>query len=55
MSMNVKSPSPSHICFVKKCDPTPGSSKIWGDPPHCCVTFMLTLPFQAGKKLMILP
>ena len=28
MSMNVKSPSPPFIFFVKNCDPSPGSSKI---------------------------
>ena len=33
MSMNVKSPSPPFIFFVKKCDPSPGSSKIYSDPP----------------------
>ena len=32
MSMNVKSPSPTVIFFVKKCDPPPGSSKIYSDP-----------------------
>ena len=31
MSMNVKSPGPPFIFFVKKCDPPPGSSKIYGD------------------------
>ena len=33
MSMNVKSPSPPFIFVVKKCDPPPGSSKIYSDPP----------------------
>ena len=33
MSMNVKSPSPPFKFFVKKCDPPPGSSKIYSDPP----------------------
>ena len=33
MSMSVKSPSPPFIFFVKKCDPPPGSSKIYSDPP----------------------
>ena len=28
MSMNVKTPSPPFIFFVKKCDPPPGSSNI---------------------------
>ena len=55
MSMNVKSASPPFIFFVKKCDLPPGSSKIYSDPPHCCVKFILTLPFWAGKKFMILP
>ena len=55
MSMNVKSPSPPFIFGVKKCDPPPGSSKIYSDPPICCVKFMLALPFWAGKKLMTLP
>ena len=55
MSMIVKSPGPPFIFGVKKCDPSPGSSKIYSDPPLCCVKFMLTLPFWAGKKLMTLP
>ena len=57
MSMNVKSPGPPFILIfgVKKCDPFLGSSKIYSDPPLCCVKFMLTLPFWAGKKLMTLP
>ena len=53
MSMNVKSPGPPFIFGVKKCDPTPGSSKIYSDPPLCCVKFMLTLPFWAGKKVIL--
>ena len=41
MSMNVKSPSPPFIFFVKNCDPPSGSSKIFSDPPlppdkHVC-------------------
>ena len=55
MSMNVKSPGPPFIFGVKKCDPSLESSKIYSDPPLCCVKFMLTLPFRAGKKLMTLP
>ena len=55
MSMNVKSPGPPFIVGVKKCDPLPGSSKIYSYPPLCCVKFMLTLPFWVGKKVMILP
>ena len=55
MNMNVKSPSPPLVFFVKKCDLSLGSSKIYSDPPLCCVKFMLTLPFWAGKKLMTLP
>ena len=57
MSMNVKSAiiPPFIFFFVKKCDPPLGSSKIYSDPPLCCVKFMLTLPFWAGKKLMTLP
>ena len=55
MSMNVKYPSPPIIFGVKKSDPSPGSSKIYGDPPLCCVKFMPTLPFWAGKTLMTLP
>ena len=55
MSMNVKSPSPPFIFFIKKCDPPPESSKIYSYPPLCCVKFMLTLPFWAGKKLMTHP
>ena len=55
MSMNVKSSGPPFVFGVKKCDPPPGSSKIYGDPPLCCVKFMLTLPFWASKKLMTLP
>ena len=53
MSINVKSPSPPFIFFVEKCDPPPGSSKIYSDPPLCCVNF--TLPFRVSKKLMTLP
>ena len=34
MSINVKPPSPPFLLFVKKCDPSPGSSKIYSDPPH---------------------
>ena len=45
----------SRYIFVKKCEPPPGSSKIYSDPPLCCVKFMLTLPFWADKKLMTLP
>ena len=52
MNMNVKSPSPPLVFFVKKCDLSLGSSKIYSDPPLCCVKFMLTLPFWAGKKIM---
>ena len=35
MSMNVKSPSPPIIFFVKKCDPPPPSllCQIYADPP----------------------
>ena len=55
MSMNVKSPGPLFIFGVKKCDPPPGSSKIYSDPTLCCVKFMLTLSFWAGKKSMTLP
>ena len=55
MSMNVKSPGPPFIFGVKKCDPPPGNNKIYSDPPLCCVNFMLTLNFWAGKKLMTLP
>ena len=33
MSMNEKSPSPPFIFFVKKCDPLPGSSNFYSDPP----------------------
>ena len=55
MSMNVKSPGPPFIFGVKKCDPSPESSKIYSDPPLCCVKFMQTPPFWAGKKLMTLP
>ena len=55
MSMNVKYPSPQFIFNVKKGDPPPGSSKIYSDPPLCCVKFVLTLPFWAGKKLMTFP
>ena len=33
MSINAKSPSTPFIFFVKKCDPPPGSSKIYSDPP----------------------
>jgi len=55
MSMNVESPSPPFIFFVGNCDPRLGSSKIYSDPPLCCIKFMLTLPFWAGKKLMTLP
>ena len=51
MSMNVKSRRPPFIFFVKKGDPPPGSSKIQSDLPLCCVKFMLTLPFRAGKKV----
>ena len=52
MSMNVKSPGPSFIFGVKKCDPPPGSSKIYCDPPLCCVKFMLTLsPFLGRQKV----
>ena len=50
MSMNVKSPGPPFIFGVKKCDPFLGSSKIYSGPPLCCVNFLLTLPFLAGKK-----
>ena len=53
MSMNVKSLSPPFILFVKKCDPPPRSSKIYNDPPLCCIKIMLTLPSR--KKLMTLP
>ena len=55
MSMNVKSSGPPFMLGVKKCDPPPGSSKIYSNPPLCCVKFMLTHPFWAGKKLMTLP
>ena len=55
MSMNVKSLSPPFTFFVKKCDPPPGSSKIYSDPPLCGVKFMLTLLFWAGKRLMAVP
>ena len=54
MSMDVKSRSTLFTFFVKKCDPPPGSSKIYSDPALSCVKFMLTLPFWAGKKLMTL-
>ena len=55
MSMNVKSPGPPSIFGVKKCDSSPGSSKIYSDPPLCCVKFMLSLTFWASKKVMTLP
>jgi len=55
MIMNVKSPGPPFIFGVKKCDTPLGSSKIYSDPPLCCVKFMLTLPVWAGKKLMPSP
>ena len=55
MSMKVKSLGPPFIFGVKKCDCPTGSSKIYSDPPLCCVKFMLTLPLWAGKKLMTLP
>ena len=32
MSINVKPPSPPFLFFVKKCDPSPGSIKIYSDP-----------------------
>ena len=35
--------------------PFPGKQKNLSDPPLCCVKFMLTLPFLAGKKFMTLP
>ena len=54
MRMNVKSPGPPFIFGVNKCDPPPGGSKIYSDPPLCFVKFMLTLPLWAGKKLMTL-
>ena len=34
MRMIVKSPGPPFIFGVKKCDPPPGSSKIYSDPPQ---------------------
>ena len=55
MSMDVKSRGPPFIFGVKKCDPPSGSSKIYSDPLVCCVKFMLTLPFWAGKRLMTSP
>ena len=33
MSMNVKSPSPPFVFFVKKCNPPPASNKFYSDPP----------------------
>ena len=55
MSMNVKSPGPPFIFGAKKCDPPPGSSKIYSEPPICCVKFILTLPFWAVQKVNDLP
>ena len=55
MSMNVKSLSPPFIFFVKNCDLPLGSSETNSDQPLCCVKFMPTLPFWAGKKLMTVP
>ena len=51
MSMNVKSPGPPFIFGVKKWGPSLGSSKLYSDPPLCCVKFMLTLPFLGRQKV----
>ena len=50
MSVNVKSPGPPFIFGVKKCDPLPGSSKIYSDPLLRCVKFMLTSLFGQVKS-----
>ena len=53
MSMNVKSPSPPFIFCVKKCDPPPGSSKIYSDPPLCCVKLLCQIyadPLFLGRQ-----
>ena len=51
MRMNVKSPGPPFIFGVNKCDPPPGGSKIYSDPPLCFVKFMLTLSFLGRQKV----
>ena len=43
MSMKVKSLGPPFILGVKKCDPPPGSSKIYSDPPLLDLTIKLMM------------
>ena len=50
MSMNVKSPSPPFIFFVKKCDLSPVSSKISVTPSLLCQIYA-DPPFLGRQKV----
>ena len=54
MSMNVKSRALPLYLVVKNVTLPWEAVKSYSDLPLCCVKFMLTLPFWAGKKLMAL-